>query len=56
MSSNGTEAPVVLTGATYMGLGEKFNRYYTDPSWPPLKIIYVSPADGGDGPSRETPM
>ena len=48
--------PAVARGGKYMGFDEQFNRYYTDPSWKPSKIVYVSPAGGGDGATRETPM
>ena len=48
--------PAVARGAEYMGFPEKFNRYYTDPAWKPLNIIYVSPDGSGDGATRETPM
>ena len=48
--------PAVARGGKYMGFAEQFNRYYTDPSWKPSKIVYVSPAGGGDGATRETPM
>ena len=48
--------PAIDRGAQFMGFPEKFNRYYTDPSWLPLKVIYVSPTGGGDGSSREAAM
>ncbi len=38
-----------------MGFPEKFNRYYTDPSWKPAKVVYVSPSGGGSGETREAP-
>jgi len=31
----------VTRGGTYMGQTEKFNRYYTDSSWTPLRTLYV---------------
>ncbi len=34
---------------------ERFNRYYTDPSYRPSKIIYVSRQGKGDGQSPQTP-
>lgn len=49
-------APAVARGGDFMGFPEKFNRYYTDPDWKPSKIVYVSPAGGGGGATRETPM
>jgi len=53
-----TQAPMaaVARGAEFMGFAEKFNRYYTDPSWQPTKIVYVSPDGGGDGANRDSPM
>ena len=50
------DKPAVARGAEYMGFPEKFNRYYTDPSWKPSNIVYVSPDGSGDGATRETPM
>ena len=46
----------VARGATYMGFPERFNRYYTDPTWTPSRTVYVSPNGKGDGATRETPM
>ena len=48
--------PAIARGRDFMGFPEKFNRYYTDPSWKPLKTLYVSPTGEGDGTTRETPM
>lgn len=48
--------PAVTRGGQYMGFAEKFNRYYTDPSWKPSKTVYVSPNGSGNGASRDTPM
>jgi Right handed beta helix region len=48
--------PAVARGEAFMGFPEKFNRYYTDPTWKPSHILYVSPDGGGDGAARETPM
>ena len=39
-----------------MGFPEKFNRYYTDPSWKPSRTVYVSPNGSGNGATRDTPM
>jgi hypothetical protein len=47
--------PAVARGGRYMGFEEQFNRAYTDPSWRPSRIIYVSPDGQGDGGSRESP-
>ena len=56
MEATTPDKPAVARGAEYMGFPEKFNRYYTDPSWKPLNIVYVSPDGSGDGATRETPM
>lgn len=48
--------PAIARGALYMGFPEKFNRYYTDPSWKPARTVYVSPQGGGDGASLQSPM
>lgn len=50
------ELPAVARGEAFMGFPERFNRYYTDPSWKPSRILYVSPDGGGDGATREAPM
>jgi hypothetical protein len=47
--------PAVTRGASYMGFAERFNRYYTDSAWTPLKIVYVSPNGSGSGATRSTP-
>ncbi len=47
--------PAVARGAKYMGFPEKFNRYYTDPTWKPSQIVYVSPEGRGDGTTRDAP-
>ena len=39
-----------------MGFPERFNRYYTDPTWKPSRTIYVSSNGSGDGTSRGSPM
>lgn len=48
--------PAVARSGDYMGFPEKFNRYYTDSTWKPSKILYVSPDGGGDGTTRDKPM
>jgi hypothetical protein len=45
----------VTRGGDYMGFAERFNRYYTDPSWRPSSQVFVSPSGGGDGTSRANP-
>ncbi len=45
----------VTRGGQFMGTTEKFNRYYTDPTWMPSQTIYVSRDGSGDGSSRSTP-
>ena len=47
--------PAVTRGARYMGFAERFNRYYTDSAWRPLKTVYVSPNGNGSGATRGTP-
>lgn len=47
--------PAIARGGNYMGFAERFNRYYTDPSWRPARTIYVSPTGQGDGATRQTP-
>lgn len=39
-----------------MGFPERFNRYYTDPSWAPTRTVYVSPVGGGSGASPASPL
>ena len=46
--------PAVARGSAYMGFPEKFNRYYTDPTWKPSKTVQVSPNGNGNGASRTT--
>jgi hypothetical protein len=48
--------PAVARGGNYMGFAERFNRYYTDPSWRASRTLFVSPNGNGNGASRETPM
>ncbi len=48
--------PAVARGGDFMGFPEKFNRYYTDPTWKPSKTVYVSPDGSGDGTGAATPM
>ena len=52
----GPGKPAVTRNAQYMGFPEKFNRYYTDPDWKPLRTIFVDATGGGDGAARERPM
>ena len=33
----------VARGGQYMGFAERFNRYYTDPTWKPSRTVFVSP-------------
>ncbi len=47
--------PAVTRGANYMGFAERFNRYYTDSAWIPLKTVFVSPNGNGSGATRDTP-
>jgi hypothetical protein len=47
--------PAVLRSARYMGFPERFNRYYTDQTWKPSRVIYVSPNGNGNGATRATP-
>jgi len=48
--------PAVGRGGQYMGFAERFNRYYTDPTWKPSRTLYVSPNGGGNGATRDAPM
>ena len=48
-------SPAVERGASFFGEPERFNRYYTDPSWTPLRTVYVSPSGGGSGATRGDP-
>ena len=48
------DGPLVLRGGEYMGMPERFNRYYTDRAYTSSREIFVSPAGGGDG-TRATP-
>src|SRR5205085_8706372 len=34
--------PAVGRGGRYMNFPERFNRYYTDPTWKPSRVVYVS--------------
>lgn len=52
--SNST-GPAVTRGGMYEGFPERFNRRYTEPSYQPQAVIYVSPSGGGDGNTRATP-
>ena len=51
-----SEQPAIARGGDFMGFPEKFNRYYTDPSWKPSRTVFVSPAGGGNGASATAPM
>lgn len=42
-------------GGLFMGVSERFNRYYTDPTWTPDRVIFVSRDGAGSGSSREDP-
>lgn len=47
--------PAVQRGEMVWGTSEKYNRYYTDPTWQPAKTVYVSPAGTGNGATAGTP-
>jgi hypothetical protein len=49
------DKPAVARGATYRGFPERFNRYYTDPSYTPTTTLYVSPNGTGNGATKTTP-
>ena len=49
------DQPAVSRGSTYRGIPERFNRHYTDPSWQPSQLVYVSPSGSGDGLSAAPP-
>lgn len=49
-------APAIARGGDYMGFPERFNRYYTDPTWKPSRTVYVSPNGGGNGATPQTAM
>ena len=61
ITGNMTAAPyeglvkVPQRGAKFFGTSERFNRYYTDSSYVPDRILHVSPEGSGDG-SRASPM
>ncbi len=46
---------VPARGANFFTTPERFNRYYTDPSYRPTTILHVSPSGNGDG-STASPM
>ena len=48
-------SPAVARGDAFFGEPERFNRYYTDPGWTPLRTVYVSPTGGGSGAARRDP-
>ncbi len=46
---------VPARGETFFETPERFNRYYTDPSYQPVRTLHVSPSGTGDG-SATSPM
>jgi hypothetical protein len=54
-ASIGNYDRAISRGEMFFGVGEQFNRYYTDPDWEPLRKIYVSPNGTGNGSSSEMP-
>lgn len=46
---------VPARGADFFTTAERFNRYYTDPTYKPERILHVSPSGNGDG-SATSPM
>lgn len=54
-STSGAYERAITRGASFFGVTEQFNRYYTDPSWEPNDVVYVSPTGGGNGTSASTP-
>lgn len=48
--------PAVERGGRYMGFSEQFNRYYTDSTWQPSRVLHAAPKGSGDGTSPEAPM
>ncbi len=56
LAATNPQQPAVARGAAYMGFPERFNRYYTDPSWRASRTLFVSPNGNGSGASREAPM
>ena len=34
--------PAASRGSSFFGSAEQFNRYYTEPSWTPLRTLYIS--------------
>lgn len=49
------DKPAVARGASYRGFPERFNRYYTDPTYSPSTTVYVSPNGTGDGATKASP-
>lgn len=45
----------VARGESFFGFPERFNRYYTDPTWQPSKVLWVGPEGSGDGSSEDSP-
>ncbi len=54
-SSVGRAVDVPHRGGSFFDTPERFNRYYTDPSYMPSRTIHVSPNGSGDG-SAGNPM
>ncbi len=54
--ADGTVERAVHRGGVYMGFAERFNRFYTDPTWKASRVRYVSPKGRGDGTTRERAM
>ena len=44
-----TGSRAITRGADFFGTTERFNRYYTDPSYEPIRRIFVSPDGDGSG-------
>jgi hypothetical protein len=53
--STNSRLAAVAHGGNYFGVTEQFNRYYTDPTWTPLRKVYVSATGNGNGQSLTTP-
>jgi hypothetical protein len=49
------KAPAVERGGSYFGFSERFNRYYTDESYEPKQVVFVSPSGTGTGASEADP-
>src|SRR5687767_8466855 len=56
MASGGMPGtPAVVRNGLFFGFPERFNRYYTDPTWQPTRTVYVSPNGTGNGMTAMTP-